>query len=119
MALGGDIAVLFSDQSEAARGLIDFLATPKAAEPWAQLGGFTSPNKRLNLDVYPDQTTRESAAVLANAETIRFDMSDLQPPAFGATPGQGMWKSLQDFLRNPTDVKGAAKSLEEARLAAK
>jgi len=118
MALGGDIAVLLNDKDKAARRLIHFLATPEAAEPWARAGGFTSPNKKLDLDVYPDENTRESAAVLTKAETIRFDMSDLQPPSFGATPGQGMWKIFQDFLRNPTDVKGTATSLEKARLAA-
>jgi len=28
---------------------------------------------------------------------VRFDFSDLQPPAFGATAGQGMWELLRDY----------------------
>ena len=49
---------------------------------------------------------------LADAETFRFDMSDLAPASFGGTVGQGEWKAMQDFVKSPTDVDGAAKQLE-------
>lgn len=114
---GGDVAVLLTD-NPAARQLIAFLATPEAAEAWAAEGGFTSPNQALSLDVYPDDITRRSAEALTGADVFRFDMSDLQPAAFGGTPGQGMWKILQDFLGNPGDVQGTATKLEAARAAA-
>jgi alpha-glucoside transport system substrate-binding protein len=117
MALGGDVAVLLNDRETAARRLIRFLATPEAAEPWARQGGFTSPNKELDLDVYPDEITRESARALARARSIRFDLSDLQPAAFGATPGQGMWKIFQDFLTDPSQIDRTAERLERCRSA--
>ena len=41
-------------------------------------------------------------------------MSDLAPAAFGGTVGQGEWKILQDFLKNPQDVKGTQQALEQA-----
>lgn len=108
---GGDVAVLLSD-GEAARQLIEFLASPEAAEVWAERGGFTSPNQNVDLDVYPDDITRRSAEALTEAETFRFDLSDLVPAQFGGTPAQGMWKALQDFLQNPSDVQGTAETLE-------
>jgi hypothetical protein len=43
-----------------------------------------------------------------------FDMSDQQPPAFGATTGQGEWGLFQDFLKNPSDVAGIQSKLEAA-----
>lgn len=110
---GGDVAVLLTE-SEAAQRLIEFLATPEAAEIWAERGGFTSPNQNVDLDIYPDDITRRSAEALTEAETFRFDLSDLVPAQFGGTPAQGMWKALQDFLQNPTDVQGTAQSLEAA-----
>jgi alpha-glucoside transport system substrate-binding protein len=118
VALGGDVAVLFNPGNKAAKRLIRFLATPEAAEPWAKLGGFTSPNKRLDPAVYPDQTTRESASLLARSEIVRFDLSDLQPVSFAGTTGQGMWRIFQDFLQHPTDVEATARALEAARRAA-
>jgi hypothetical protein len=38
----------------------------------------------------------------------------MQCPAFGASPEQGMWPILQDFLRDPTTVTETAQRLEEA-----
>ncbi len=110
---GGDVAVLFTDQP-AAKELIRFLAKPQAAEPWAKAGGFVSPNKRLAADAYADATTRRSARALVRARTISFDLSDQQPPAFGATDGQGMWQILRDYLRSPDDVDAVTQRLEKA-----
>ncbi len=114
---GGDVAVLMTD-NEAAQALIEFLATPEAAEIWVELGGFTSPNQSVDLDAYPDDISRKSAEQLVEAATFRFDLSDLVPSAFGGTPAQGMWKALQDFLVNPTDVAGTTAALERDAAAA-
>ena len=110
---GGDMVVMFTD-NDATRALVEYLATPEAAEIWARIGGFSSPNQNLDPEVYPDEITRTTASALAEAETFRFDMSDLAPSAFGGTPGQGEWKVLQDFFRDPEDVDGAAQQLERA-----
>ena len=114
---GGDVAVLMSD-TEQGKALIEFLATPEAGQAWAEQGGFTSPNKNLDVEVYPDDITRRSAEELVGAESFRFDLSDLQPAAFGGTAGQGMWKLLQDFLRDPSQVDPIAQQLEAAAAAA-
>ena len=98
----------------AGRALIKYLATPEAAEIWVRRGGFTSANKKVDMSAYPDPVTRQSAEQLVKATTFRFDMSDLEPAAFGGTPSQGEWQVLQDFLRRPTDVDGTASKLEAA-----
>jgi alpha-glucoside transport system substrate-binding protein len=110
---GGDQLVMFKD-SPAARALVEYLATPEAAEIWVRRGGFASPNKGVPEDAYQDPLLRETATALANAETFRFDLSDLQPSAFGGTVGQGEFKLFQDFLANPDDVDGIAQKLEAA-----
>jgi ABC-type glycerol-3-phosphate transport system substrate-binding protein len=108
----GDQVVMFND-SPAARALVTYLATPEAAEVWAERGGFSSPNREVSEDAYSDELTRTTATALANAETFRFDMSDLQPASFGATVGQGMWKIFQDFLRSG-NVQQTAQRLEQS-----
>jgi alpha-glucoside transport system substrate-binding protein len=110
---GGDSITVFSD-TPAVRAFVRFLATPEAAEVWAARGGFSSPNRGVSDDTYPDEITRTVATAIAEAETFRFDMSDLAPVAFGGTPGQGQWKILQDFASNPDDVDGTASKLEAA-----
>ncbi len=115
VVVGGDVAVLFekSAHNEAARALIRFLATPEAAEPWARSGGFISPNRRLDPSVYPDPTSRPLAKELVE-RPVRFDLSDVQPPAFGATAGQGMWELLRDYLKDPRSADAIARKLEHA-----
>jgi alpha-glucoside transport system substrate-binding protein len=110
---GGDIVVMFKD-SPASRALVRYLATPEAAEIWARQGGFSSPNKNLDPTVYPDDITRTTASALAQAQTFRFDLSDLQPSEFG---GDAMFTDLQDFFKNQ-DVDATAAKLEKDAAAA-
>ncbi|MBI4259724.1 MAG: carbohydrate ABC transporter substrate-binding protein, partial [Actinobacteria bacterium] len=109
---GGDVVALMKD-SEAGKALMEFLATPEAAEIWAAQGGFTSPNQGVDLSVYPDDITRRSAEALTQAESFKFDMSDLQPAEFGSTTGQGIWGLLQQFVQDPA-VADTAAALEDA-----
>ena len=111
---GGDIAVLLKD-SEGGKALIEYLATPEAAEIWAAEGGYISPNTKVDLSAYPDELSRRAAEALAKAgDNVRYDLSDLQPTEFGATTGQGIWGIFQDFVRDPSDVDGTAEALEAA-----
>jgi alpha-glucoside transport system substrate-binding protein len=109
---GGDTIIMFTD-SPASQALVEYLATPEAAEIWASMGGFSSANRNLDSSVYPDELTQKTASALAEVETFRFDLSDLQPAAFGATTGRGMWQIMLDFLENPDDVQGTAEQLEQ------
>jgi alpha-glucoside transport system substrate-binding protein len=108
---GGDLFVQFND-NPAADAFMEYLTTPDAAEIWAERGGFSSPNKNLDTGVYPDEITRTTAGALAEAEVFRFDLSDLQPAAFGGTPGQGLFKLFSDFVQNPDDVDGITQQME-------
>lgn len=112
--VGGGDAVIMFNASPAAQALVSFLATPEAAEVWAARGGFSSPNRNVDPGVYPDPISMRTATALAEAETFRFDLSDLVPPAFGGTPGAGQWKLFGDLLRSPGNVDQIATQLEAA-----
>jgi alpha-glucoside transport system substrate-binding protein len=108
---GGDLFVKFRD-SPAADAFLEYLTTTEAAEVWAERGGFSSPNKDLDVDVYPDEITKTTAGALAEAESFRFDLSDLQPAAFGGTPGQGLFKAFTDFVAKPNDIDKITQQME-------
>jgi alpha-glucoside transport system substrate-binding protein len=108
---GGDIVTMLKD-TPASRALIKYLASPAAATIWAKRGGFSSPNKDVLPGSYPDSIQRKAAIGLVKAAV--FDMSDLQPAAFGSTAGQGEWKLFQDFLSSPSNVNGTTSKLEAA-----
>jgi alpha-glucoside transport system substrate-binding protein len=112
VVLGGDVAVAMKD-SPGAMALLQFLASKEGGEVWAKLPGYLSPNKNVSPDNYPDPLTKALGQTIISAgDTVRYDMSDLAPSAFGGTDGKGEWKVLQDFLRKPTDIKGAQEALE-------
>jgi ABC-type glycerol-3-phosphate transport system substrate-binding protein len=110
---GGDTVVMFKD-TPASQALVKYLTTPEAAEIWAKRGGFATLNKGVDASVYPDPITQTTAGALSEADVFRFDLSDLQPAAFGGTVGQGLFKLFQDFLQNPDDVDGIAQQMETA-----
>ena len=114
---GGDVAVSLTDDA-ATDALMQFLASPAAAEVWVPEGGLTSPNNNVDTSLYPDDTSRQIAEALTGAETFRFDMSDLTPSAFGGTPGQGFWQIMIEFLQDSSDVPGTQQKLEDAAVAA-
>jgi alpha-glucoside transport system substrate-binding protein len=114
---GGDAAVLLR-RSPAGEAFIRYLATPEAAALWASQGGFVSPNLNVDLSLYPDEISRSVARRLLEAgDDFRFDLSDLQPAAFGGTAGQGLRGGLQEFLRT-RDVDATARRLEAEAAAA-
>src|ERR671918_649011 len=108
------VTQVFADPPAAAQALVTYLTTPEAAEIWAAEGGFASLNRNMDTSVYPDEITQTTAGALAETEVFRFDLSDLQPAAFGGTVGQGLFKLFQDFLRNPDDVDGITQQMETA-----
>jgi alpha-glucoside transport system substrate-binding protein len=96
-----------------AQALLEFLASPEAAEIIAAEGGFSSPNQDVDPAAYPSEIIQRTASSLAEAEVFRFDLSDLVPTELGGDVPGSMWSILQDFAQGPSDVQGTAQRLEE------
>lgn len=111
--IAGDLFVTFRD-NPAIEAFVKYLASPQAATIWAHEGGFGTGNHNVSPSVYPDPITRATEAPILSAKQVVFDMSDEQPPAFGATTGQGEWGLFQQFLKSPSNVSGIQKKLEAA-----
>ena len=92
--VAGDVFAMFNDTPEA-RALMEYLATPEPHEIWAKLGGFISPHQQVSLDVYPDPVAQKQATILADAEVIRFDGSDLMPSSVGTGT---FWTGIVDYV---------------------
>jgi ABC-type glycerol-3-phosphate transport system substrate-binding protein len=118
VVVGGDVAVMLRDTPQA-RELIDYLATPAAGQIWARQGGFISPNRKVDLAAYPDDTSRAAAReITQRGARLVFDMSDQAPAAFGSTVGSGELADLQRWLAAPGDIQGTQAALERDARAA-
>lgn len=74
--IGGSVAAAFTD-SDATWELMRFLASPEAGVPWAERGGYISPHADFDPDAYTDDFYRRMASIVADADSVRFDGSDL------------------------------------------
>jgi alpha-glucoside transport system substrate-binding protein len=112
---GGEMVGTFSDRPEV-RELVRFLLSPQHGVELAEVGhDYMSPNRRFDLDNYPNEFWRRQAelvqAALA-ADTFRFDASDLMPPEVGA--GR-FWDAMMRYLdEGPDSVDDILTELDTA-----
>lgn len=92
--VAGDAFAAFNDTPEV-KQLIEYLATAQPHEIWAGLGGYISPHSQVAAEVYVDDLTRQQAQILAEADTIRFDGSDMMPGAVGTG---SFWTGVTDYV---------------------
>ena len=93
--LGAGTQFAITDDSPAARGLIEFFKTPIAHEVWMAQSGFLTPHSGVNLDTFGDDSLRAMNEILLNATTFRFDASDVMPGEIGAG---AFWTGMVDFV---------------------
>jgi alpha-glucoside transport system substrate-binding protein len=110
LEVAGDLFGMFRDTPQA-RALLGYLTTPEAQAIWVKRGGAISPNKRVPLDAYPDQLARQSAELLLNARSVRFDASDLMPEAMNAA----FWRAILDYVNNPDALDSILERLDQVQ----
>ena len=111
--LGAGTQFAITRDSEATRGLIEFLKTPIAHEVWMAQSGFLTPHSGVNLDTFRDDSLRAMNQILLDATTFRFDASDVMPGEIGAG---AFWTGMVDFVTGTSaeDVANAVQSRWDA-----
>jgi alpha-glucoside transport system substrate-binding protein len=110
--LGAGTLVSITEDSPAARGLIEFLKTPIAHEFWMAIEtqGFLTPHTEVALGAYHNDSLRRQGQILQEATTFRFDGSDLMPGAIGAG---SFWTGMVDFSSG-ADAATVAGSIQQS-----
>lgn len=109
LLVAGEIVAVLNDTPEV-RALMEYLTTAKPHEIFVSKGGYISPHKQVSLDAYPDEVTKRQAKILAQAEVVRFDGSDMMP----GTVGTGtFWTGIVDYVGG-TDVDTVLKNIQES-----
>lgn len=105
--VAGDVFSMFNDTPEA-RAFMEYLTTPEPHEAWAGLGGFISPHTQVGLDAYSDEVSQRQAEILANADLVRFDGSDMMPGAVGTG---SFWTGIVNYAGG-TDLETVLSDIE-------
>ncbi|MDJ0590133.1 MAG: ABC transporter substrate-binding protein [Pleurocapsa sp. MO_226.B13] len=107
--VAGDVFAMFNDTPEA-RQLMEYLASEVPHEIAASLGGYISPRNNIAPELYPDELTKKQAQILADAEVIRFDGSDMMPGAVGTGT---FWSGMVDYVGG-MDVDTVLQNIESS-----
>ena len=94
LLVGGDILSMLRDTPEA-RQFMAYMASPTPHEIWVAKDDFLSPNKQVDLSLYPDETSRKQAELLTSADVVQFDGSDAMPGAVGTGT---FWSESLNFV---------------------
>lgn len=90
----GDLISAFKDTPET-RGLLRYLASAEAQEIWVGKLGKLAVNSTVKPSVYADPVTAKAAKILGEANSLRFDGSDLMPTAVGSGT---FWTGVLDYI---------------------
>jgi len=99
----------------AARSFMTYLAGAQAQEAWIELGGFTSVNRSVPPDAYPDPVARAVAEQLTGAEVVRFSAGDMLP----ASMQRAWWKGMLALVEDPSKVQSILESLDDVAKSAR
>ena len=91
----GDLAGIFSQDSEDAQAVLEFITSTEFGNERAGTGGFISPRRSTDLSAYPNQTMRDISTIAYEATDIRFDGSDQMPGEVGAG---SFWRGMVEWV---------------------
>jgi alpha-glucoside transport system substrate-binding protein len=96
------------NDTSAARAFMRYVSTAGAQSIFVSELGKLGVNKNINPNVYPDDLTRQMAAMLREAPTFRFDGSDSMPGAVGSG---AFWQGILDYVSGQ-DLDGVLEYIE-------
>ncbi|MFW6215637.1 MAG: ABC transporter substrate-binding protein [Alkalispirochaetaceae bacterium] len=105
----GDIFAAFEDRPEVA-AVMRYLTTGRSIKAWVESGGVVAPHKDAELSWYPTEANRRYAEILRDADTFRFDASDMMPGQVGAG---AFWAEMVDWV-NGQPVGETLEAIDES-----
>lgn len=105
----GDIFAAFEDRPEVG-AVMRYLTTGRSIKPWVESGGVVAPHKDAKLSWYPTEANRRYAEILQNADTFRFDASDMMPGQVGAG---AFWSQMVNWV-NGKPLEETLQAIDES-----
>ncbi len=105
----GNIVAMFHDRPEM-REVMRFIASGEFAKPFVESGGIIAPQRDTPFEWYSSPATLKMAQILLEADTYRFDGSDLMPPEVGAG---AFWQGMVDWVQGE-DVDTVLRAIDDA-----
>ena len=108
--VAGDLMAMFNDRPEV-RAVMEYFTKGASVETWVKSGGAIVPHYDSSLDWYSNDVDRGVAEIILNADSVRFDGSDLMPGEVGAG---SFWKGMTDYVSGTIDLDTTMKEIDSA-----
>ncbi|MFN8459258.1 MAG: ABC transporter substrate-binding protein [Anaerolineae bacterium] len=108
--VAGDIWGMFNDRPEV-RAVMEAFTRAEHLKSWIEAGGAISPHQDSDLSWYTNEVDRGVAEIILNADSVRFDGSDLMPSEVGAG---SFWKGMTDYVSGSVELDTALKEIDAA-----
>lgn len=105
---GGDLAIMLNED-QATKDAMAILADPRIGEKAAPISSFISPHTGFDVALYPNQVTKDVAAVAYGSTAFLFDGSDQMPGEVGAGT---FWKDLTSWIAGEQDLDAALSRID-------
>jgi alpha-glucoside transport system substrate-binding protein len=105
----GDLMTAFTDRPEV-RAVMQYWTSFDSLKGWVATGGALSPHNDADLSAYGSDVERQIQEILINADTVRFDGSDLMPGAVGAGT---FWKGMTDYVSGSAELDQALETAQQ------
>jgi alpha-glucoside transport system substrate-binding protein len=108
---GGIYATAFSDEP-AVTAAMNYIASTEFADTRVgnEVGGFLTPNQNADVSLYNTDIERSFGEILAAADPVRFDASDLMPGEVGSGT---FWTAAVDITTGEATTEEAFTAVEE------
>ncbi len=108
---GGDLAALYNGNDADSIEVMKFLSSDQFGKPWASAGGWLSPHLTFDSSLYPDELTRQVAAIAGDADVFRYDGSDVMPNAVG---GGSFWTGMVEWMNGSKTTQQVVDDIEDS-----
>ena len=106
-----DNFAMYND-TQAARKLMQYMATKEAQQTWVDQGGTLAANKLVTK--YPDPILQQASTIVAGAKNVLVTAGDFMP----SDMQHGFWKGLLDATNNPSQLDSILAHLDQIQAAA-
>jgi len=106
--VGGDIWAATNDRPEVL-AVMQAFASAEHLKGWLAAGGAIAPQKDVDLSWYGSEIDQVVGKAIVEAETVRFDASDLMPGEVGAG---SFWKEMTSLVAGNEDLDTALTNID-------
>ena len=106
--VAGDLVAMMNDRPEV-RALMEYFTTPQSVSGWLEGGGAIAAHQTATQDMYGTDMDWSVSELVSQADSFRFDGSDLMPGEVGAG---SFWEQISSYVAGGVELDAAMQEID-------